>query len=576
MSDQSKQAFASVADVSRRSFLKGVGTAGLVAGLLGAAEPKVAFSAEEAAVEKNPYTAIFGDEVNLLPSRRAVWDKSSGPIAFEGRVFDPSEITRVEDTELLVVGCGISGITAALRAAEDGARVIGIEKMSRGRNTWESIGGCGSRAQAANDNTPNPAEYAQALFEAGDWRVRSEVVLSFVANSGETIDFVQDMLDKADQGVQIYNTILPPSPYGVPVIQGEHKFSLPEERSWDSWIYGPAVMHALETTAATYQNLELRYRNSGVQLIQDGSGRVVGAIAKDENEGVYYQINASKGVILCTGGYEANPGMMESWTRAEDFATASCWDPSQGPTGDGHMMGLAIGAQMDPVPHPVMNFNFGTPAQFLDIPGIWFTAAQGIHVNANAKRFVNEALPMNYVSNAINIQPGRGKNCWIIFDQFMIDALADMQPTAAETIAQYQEKGWLYSAGTVEDLAKSIGLDADALKETVEEYNSYFDGTGTADPVFNRQLGDAMPLAEPPFYGLTTSSTVLTVVGGLVIDEHARVLDLEDRPIEGLYAAGNASGGMFAGTYPRHLPATSVGRAATFGYVAARHAVKGE
>ena len=83
-------------------------------------------------------------------------------------------------------------------------------------------------------------------------------------------------------------------------------------------------------------------------------------------DGSYGRINAGKGVILATGGYDANPELMEAWTRPEDYATSSWWNPGWGTTGDGHLMGIKVGAQMDPCPQPVMNFRWGNPDSFFD------------------------------------------------------------------------------------------------------------------------------------------------------------------------------------------------------------------
>ena len=85
----------------------------------------------------------------------------------------------------------------------------------------------------------------------------------------------------------------------------------------------------------------------------------------------------------------------------------------------------------------------------------------------------------------------------------------------------------------------------------------------------------AQKIQTGPFYACKHNSKVLVNVSGLIINEHAQVLNDNEEAIEGLYATGNASGGMFSISYPRHLPATSVGRAVTFGYVAAKHAIKG-
>ena len=565
--------------VSRRSFLKGAGAAGLAASVFGATGVAQLAFADDApetasAPQENEYLSIFGGEVSYLPVRKAEWSVESGPIGYEGREIAEEEISRTDECDFLVIGCGVSGIMGALEAAEHGAKVIAIEKMSKGRNMWESIGGCGSKSQAELNNTPDPAQYVEEILKASYWRARPDVAWSFVNNSGEAIDFMQDMLDKSEYGIKIQNTIQKESPYGFTVIQGEHKFEIPEKFNWTSWVTGPVVMSALTSVAEEHENIDLRLLTAGVQLTQDESGKVSGAIVKDGSG--YYRINAAKGVLLATGSYDANPAMMQAWTRPEDYATSSSWNPCLGTTGDGHMMGLKVGADMDPVPHAVMNFNYGTPAQFLDIPGIFTCAALGIHVNASGKRFVNEGLEMNFVSNAINAQPGFGKNCWILFDQTIMEIQKASDPNTQATIDDYTEKGWLISAESLSDLAGKIDVSADSLENTVATYNSYFAAEAPSDLEFRRDLSSAAPLAEGPFYALTTNSTVLAVGGGLMINENAQVLDSSNSPIEGLYAAGNASGGMFSGTYPRNLPATSVGRSATFGYVAARHATKGE
>lgn len=119
-----------------------------------------------------------------------------------------------------------------------------------------------------------------------------------------------------------------------------------------------------DVAKTAYDTVDLRFSTPAVQLTTGSDGSVTGVIARDADG--YFQANASKGVILATGGYDANPEMMQAWTRVEDYAYSSWWNPAWGTTGDGHMMGLAIGAQMDPIPHPVMNFRWGTPDSFAD------------------------------------------------------------------------------------------------------------------------------------------------------------------------------------------------------------------
>lgn len=231
--------------------------------------------------------------------------------------------------------------------------------------------------------------------------------------------------------------------------------------------------------------------------------------------------------------------------------------------GDGHMMGLAIGAQMDPVPHPVMNFRWGTPDSFADFR-TWNAVYFGILVNGRGKRFVREDAPFQAVSNAQNAQPGYGKNCWYIFDEGMYEGME-------ESLDTFKEKGWLFEGATAEELAEAAGIDAEGLSAEIERYRRFFDNGRDED--FARDLAATMPFTGSRLFAFATNSNILATVGGLCIDENCSVLNVEGNPIKGLFACGNAPGSFFSGNYPRHIPGTSIGRAVTFGYVAAESAV---
>ena len=356
-------------DFSRRSFLKGAGLAGLTAGIFGAAElaaPQAAHAAE--AVEGssfNKYQTVFGEDTNYIPVKKAKWDQLDGFVAYDEKEFADSDIIRTDECDFLVIGLGIGGTIASLKAAEEGVNIIALEKMNRGRNTWESVGGYNTKLQQEIDNVPDPAEYVEAIMRSSYWRARPDVVWGFVNQSGEATDFMNDMLQKAGKGVSLYSTVQKETGYGFDTIQAEHKLQFPDSVKWDTWWRGPVAFDSLETTQATYDNLDVRYNTAAVQLTRDESGRVTGAIAKDA-EG-YYRVVASKGVLLATGGYESNPAMMESWCRPEDYNGCCVYAPNSGNTGDGHMMGLAVGAQMDPLPHTLMVFRSGLPGRVMDV-----------------------------------------------------------------------------------------------------------------------------------------------------------------------------------------------------------------
>ena len=569
--------------LSRRSFLMGAGVAGLAAGALGSAgilgRPQSAFAAgEEAATSENEYlTSVFGKEnTNYVPVKKFEWEKLEGPIAYESREIPASEIKRTDTCDFVVVGCGISGLTAMLKAAEEGAEVIGLEKMNAGRNTFESMAANHTRMQEEAENTADDALWAEALFRAGDWRLRSEVVWSFIRNSGEAVEFVDDMIRKAGKGVSLYNTKQNPAAYDfIPVIQVEHKIKVPDEAKWNSWWTGAVACDSLITTAATYSNLDIRYNTSGVQLITEGK-RVTGVIARDKDG--YYAIEAAKGVLLATGGYESNPGLMEAWLRPEDVAYGKCcvYAPCQGPTGDGHMMGLSVGAQMDPTPHTAMMFRSGLPDSVMDSSGVSVVFGSSIWLDHNGRRFANESLPHNFAANAINAHTTAGKDVWFMFDTGMVNASLERRPDLMDEIQKLKDRDVLVEGATVEELAKAMGADAAVLTETVNTFNSYFDAEEPVDLMFRRNMGNTRKLEEGPFYAVKHTSKLLVTVSGLTVNEKWQVLDNEDNVIEGLYASGNTSGGIFADNYPRHLPSTSIGRCVTSGFVAARHAIKGE
>lgn len=578
-------------EVSRRGFLKGAAWTGAAAAAAAVgvtvSDAGVAQAAPSATTEANDlYSSLYGGDVSYLPVKAL--DKEythyKGVVAFEDRTIGKDEIQRVDTCDFLVIGAGICGVMASLKASEDGAKVICVEKMSRGRNTWESIGGYGTKAQQESGNEIDPARFVDAILRSGYFRALPDVVWSYVNNSGEAIDFMQEKLDESEYDIQIYNTTQPETGYDMVTIQAEHKFKINGPVEWKAHLTGMFPMAALTSVMDARDNVDLRLYTAGVQLVQDASGKVTGAIVKDE-EG-YYQIDSAKGVLLATGGYECNFDMMKAWMRPEDIATPTLEAPCIGPTGDGHMMGLKVGADMDPVPHAPMIFCGGFP----DMGGVTCPIKRTVNavaplVNGRGRRFCNEAHQKDCMANAINTAHRYANGCWYVFDSTVID-------TSPAPLDKYFENGTLIKGETLDDLAKALGMPADVLNKTIETWNGYFEADPPTDLEFRRDLvsvnsvvaaltdgavqAGAMPVTKAPFYAMVTANILLTSVSGLIINEDCQVLDTKGEVIPGLYAGGNTSGGMYSSTYPRHLPSVSVGRAATFGYVAARHAMKGE
>ncbi|WP_294377295.1 FAD-binding protein [uncultured Slackia sp.] len=563
---------------TRRNFMKGalaaaaamgVGAVASGCGPTGGSDKKdVAATAENTATAD--YQNIYKDGVSLMPSRKAPCPGPRGPIAFESREIAANEIKRTEDFDVVVVGAGVGGLIAGLKAADLGANVLILEKMTRGRACFECFGAVNAKCQEGTEI--DKTALLDEIYRSAYYRTRPEPARVYVDRSGEATDFWQEMLDKGANGFVITKVEQQPSTSGfpatTPLIDTELGFydspALPPDAGVRSGLSGMYVCLEMQDVAKTaYDTVDLRFSTPAVQLTTASDGSVTGVIARDADG--YFQANASKGVILATGGYDANPEMMQAWTRVEDYAYSSWWNPAWGTTGDGHMMGLAIGAQMDPIPQPVMNFRWGTPDSFADFR-TWTAIYLGILVNGRGKRFVREDAPFQVVSNAQNAQPGYGKNCWYIFDEGMIEGMED-------AIDEFKQKGWLFEGASVEELANAAGIDAEGLKAELDRYMAFC--TAGKDEDFGRDVKMTAPFTGGRLFAFTTNSNVLATVGGLCIDENCSVLDVNDNPIKGLFACGNASGSFFSGNYPRHIPGTSIGRAVTFGYVAAESAVNG-
>lgn len=516
------------------------------------------------------YQNIYKDGVNLVPARKAECPGPRGPVAFESREIGADEIQREEDFDVVVVGAGVGGLIAGLKAADMGASVLILEKMTKGRGCFECFGAVGAKCQ---ENTKiDKTALLDEIYRSAYYRTRPEPARTYVDRSGEATDFWQEMLDKGANGFLITKVEQDPSTCGFPamtnLIDSELGFydspALPADAGVRSGLSGIYVCLEMQDVAKTvYDAIDMRFSTPAVQLVADESGAVTGVIAKGADG--YFKVNVSKGVIMATGGYDCNPEMMRAWTRPEDYAYSSWWNPGWGTTGDGHMMGLAIGAQMDPIPQPVMNFRWGTPDSFADFR-TWNAVYFGILVNGRGKRFVREDAPFQVVSNAQNAQPGYGKNCWYIFDETMYEGMED-------ALDEFKQKGWLFEGATVEELAEAAGIDAEGLAAELDRYASFFGGG--VDEDFARDLKSTIPFTGKRLFAFTTNSNILATVGGLCIDGNCSVLDMNDNPIPGLFACGNVSGSFFSGNYPRHIPGTSIGRAITFGFVAAESAVNG-
>lgn len=315
-------------------------------------------------------------------------------------------------------------------------------------------------------------------------------------------------------------------------------------------------------------------------IVEDG--RVVGVLATREGKPV--RIEARQGVLLSAGGFAHNRRM-----RAEfggDQPNTGKWSMANaGDTGEALQTAMRLGAQtalMDEawwMPSPrTGRFGQSTLDQARQRP-------RTIYVDSDGRRFVNESNSYMEVGKAMYArdQTSKAIPCWLIFDDRYRKRYAHLRSSPGRFPRKLFESGRLKQAWTLADLARLCDIDPDGLAETVEHFNEHAargvdPDYGRGESAYNRSLGDPNPkvhpclgpIDEPPYYACEVLPGDIGTCGGLVTDEHARVVDQDGEPIEGLYAAGNITATVMG----RHYlgPGASIANTMVFGSIAARDA----
>ena len=578
---------------SRRNFLKAAGAA-----MLGAAAATGSFSlagcssgtaanqavAHVGAGVANWGTSVYGDvfprDVRYIPVIDAPCETTrQGNVAFVAGEIPESSIRRTEETDVLVCGAGFTGVCAAVSASDDGeTKVMCLEKMSEGRGIFEGCAVSGGKKMAEAGYELDKAEMMDRMRHAAYYRVPVGPIECWCDNSPAAADWLQDKFDEGEGKIETYFKRNNENAHNFQVPQTELAFRSELWSAQTTNNAGGAGIYIVRDLANTFKkrkNTDLRYNTPVVKLERNKDGRVTGAIAKDADG--YFRVNASKGVILATGGFDNNPQMLKAWCRTEDIANTSSWVPTEGTTGDGQLMGLEIGGQMDPLPAAIMNFDFGNDESFYG-RGTTGLVSQGLMINEKGQRFCSESLPFQARGNAISAQYHYGEKTYRVLSsnqyQMMKGAQAAAWSGIEDALANYKKKGYFFEADSIEELAEMIDVNPVNLKKTIERYNSFVDNGKDED--FNRPITPNLRKYEgDKWYAFKHQQTILATVSGLVVDYDLHVLDYDNEPIEGLYAAGGASGGFFSGNYPRHIFGPSAGRCMTFGYVSGRNAAKG-
>ena len=322
------------------------------------------------------------------------------------------------------------------------------------------------------------------------------------------------------------------------------------------------------------------WTRTGLEDLVVEDGRVAGV--RVNKDGEVLQIQARRGVLLAAGGFARNAEMRQKYSG--DQPNDASWTFSNpGDTGEALATAMTLGAKTD-----LMDEAWWLPSA-LDPVLARSTLSQGrqrpgtMLVNSKAQRFVNESN--SYVEVGKAMYASGGVPAWLIFDDAYRRRYVNTQPFPGTLPKEWVSSGALKKAATIEDLAGQTELDPQALRQTVDRFNTNArqgqdPDFGRGASAYNRCLGDPGyklnpalgPIDKGPFYAAQIVPADVGTCGGLITNEHAQVLDDADHPIPGLYATGNITATVMGRKY---LGAgASIANSMVFGYVAARHAAR--
>ncbi len=470
-------------------------------------------------------------------------------------------------SDVVVLGAGIGGLCAALSAAQGGAKTILLEKTKNITVHGAWIGAVGSRLQKKKGFKIDRDEIVGEFMRWGAFQPDQKIITLWVEQSGKAMDWLLDMADAADF---TYDIDIDPrnDQHTYKHYNTAHVFASKRHPTTSN----SGFMQMLKGNALK-NGVDIHFETAGKQLIRGGNGRVMGVIVKTLYG--YKKFNA-KAVVLCTGGYQNNPEMLGKY-MPDALNTVITWTYPKVMTGDGHQMAMWVGAAMEKGHHCPMLWDGGIPGTSM-IP---LTRQPWLNVNILGERFVNEDAPFGYTARADMGQPGHMK--WVVWDDKWEEEAHKFKGVACERmklesansrhnpkeVESLIKRGIIVKENTLEELSKKMKVPHDTFISTVERYNELVKLGKDLD--FGKPGYMLTTIEKAPFYAVKSGAALVVTSSGLEINTKLQVLDNNRHVIQGLYAAGDVSGGFFANDYPNILGASN-GRAFTFGRLAGLNA----
>lgn len=614
--------------IDRRDFLKNAAVAGTAVvganGMLGAG----------LAIAEETETTGTDSVAEVVASQ---W----GTIGEDG-VFTPSflldpepipddQIKEVYDAEIVVVGMGLAGMSAAREAIEEGADVFVIEKGETHHVHSHQFHAINSQAlkdagyelsdeeidflveQVMHDHRERMDRriWSYLFHHCGedfDWYISAcpHTIVNPNELVGETELDAKAIINICTAGLaailgryfddvsdERMEAALEASPYIVP-------FNKPTNPNWDMMTerfpmsanvvqiepnhdkVGAAVAKFIE------ENARVNYACWAKRLVQDEASRVTGVIYADIDDN-YYKVNASKGVILCTGDYGGNKQMIQYYmprvlADGDDLGWPDV-DARGNRTniGEGLQMAHWIGARTDYC-HAFPNDHYGgalgcDPMLFVDGTGQRFMNEDvtgeviGEKVTRVNGRVIWQIFDDDYPNQIANMPVGH-RCFWKVVDNYDEIPMGLFLDPIGMTTRSEVESCATFICDTIEELAENMGVSADVLQATIDRYNELYDKG--VDEDFGKRADRLAPVRTPPFYAAKMGTLgYQTFYGSVCCDNDMHAIDMENKPIAGLYVAGTIMGSRFWHIYPNTSMGMNHTGALCYGRLAARNAVAG-
>ena len=527
---------------------------------------------------------------NAIKEAAAAALTAAGLNADDYKIEVKADETKAEDStvdaDVVIVGAGGAGMTAAITAAGEGKSVVILESQPMvGGNSVRATGGMNAGKTVYQDENEfgESAGVEKTLKTAAEKYADNETITALAKTVSEqwaeyqknptgyfdsvelmeldtmiggkginNPELVEELADESADGVEWLKkygiNLTSVGSFGGASVKRIHR---PVNAEGKTIAVGSYMIPLLEKACEENDKISIQLETTATTILTDENGKAVGvkAVGATGNE---VTVNA-KAVILATGGFGANLDMVAELVPAlKGFMTTN----AAGAQGQGIEMAQALGAatvDMDQIQiHPTVQFDTAA----LITEGLRGDGA--VLINAEGKRFIDEVGTRDVVSAAEIAQPG--SYSYLVVDQAMLDK--------SSVIAGYVKRGFVFQGNTYEELAEALGVDAATFAETMNTWNTYVEAKN--DPDFGR-TSFAQPLNTAPYYAIKVTAGVHHTMGGLVINTDTEVLKADGTAIAGLYAAGEVTGGVHGAN---RLGGNAVADFVVFGRIAGEEAAE--